>query len=99
MTTESEKTLASPLTITAVCDELEKQEPSAYIGEEEGLNDNGVDLPNHISDVVLEQNRFWSVRKMFLVEYTPDNMKDSGIFVFIAIYAKSDVGFVQNKNL
>ena len=95
LTTESEKTLASPLTITAVCDELEKQEPSAYIGEEEGLNDNGVDLPNHISDVVLEQNRFGRLGNV-LVEHTPDNMKDSSIS-FYCYYAKSNVGFVQNK--
>ena len=77
LTTESEKTLASPLTITAVCDELEKQEPRA-LGEEEGLNDNGVDLPNHISDVVLEQNRFGRLGNVS-VEYTADNMKDSSI--------------------
>lgn len=94
LTTESEKTLASPLTITAVCDELEKQEPSA-LGEEEGLNDNGVDLPNHISDVVLEQNRFGRLGNVS-VEYTPDNMKDSSIS-FYCYYAKSNVGFVQNK--
>lgn len=94
LTTESEKTLASPLTITAVCDELEKQEPSA-LGEKEGLNDNGVDLPNHISDVVLEQNRFGRLGNVS-VEYTPDNMKDSGIS-FYCYYAKSNVGFVQNK--
>lgn len=95
LTTESEKTLASPLTITAVCDELEKQEPSAYISEKEGLNDNGVDLPNHISDVVLEQNRFGRLGNVS-VEYTPDNMKDSSIS-FYCYYAKSNVGFVQNK--
>lgn len=94
LTTESEKTLASPLTITAVCDELEKQEPSA-LGEEEGLNDNGVDLPNHISDVILEQNRFGRLGNVS-VEYTPDNMKDSSIS-FYCYYAKSNVGFVQNK--
>lgn len=94
LTTESEKTLASPLTITAVCDELEKQEPSA-LGEEKGLNDNGVDLPNHISDVVLEQNRFGRLGNVS-VEYTPDNMKDSSIS-FYCYYAKSNVGFVQNK--
>lgn len=94
LTTESEKTVASPLTITAVCDELEKQEPSA-LGEEEGLNDNGVDLPNHISDVILEQNRFGRLGNVF-VEYTPDNMKDSSIS-FYCYYAKSNVGFVQNK--
>lgn len=94
LTTESEKTLASPLTITAVCDELEKQEPSA-LGEEEGLNDNGVDLPNHISDVVLEQNCFGRLGNVS-VEYTPDNMKDSSIS-FYCYYAKSNVGFVQNK--
>lgn len=94
LTTESEKALASPLTITAVCDELEKQEPSA-LGEEEGLNDNGVDLPNHISDVVLEQNRFGRLGNVS-VEYTPDNMKDSSIS-FYCYYAKSNVGFVQNK--
>lgn len=94
LTTESEKTLASPLTITAVCDELEKQEPSA-LGEEEGLNDNGVDLPNHISDVILEQNRFVRLGNVS-VEYTPDNMKDSSIS-FYCYYAKSNVGFVQNK--
>ena len=94
LTTESEKTLPSPLTITAVCDELEKQEPSA-LGEEEGLNDNGVDLPNHISDVVLEQNRFGRLGNVS-VEYTPDNMKDSSIS-FYCYYAKSNVGFVQNK--
>lgn len=95
LTTESDKTLASPLTITAVCDELEKQEPSAHIGEEEGLNDNGVDLPNHISDVVLEQNRFGRLGNVS-VEYTADNMKDSSIS-FYCYYAKSNVGFVQNK--
>lgn len=94
LTTESEKTVASPLTITAVCDELEKQEPSA-LGEEKGLNDNVVDLPNHISDVVLEQNRFGRLGNVS-VEYTPDNMKDSGIS-FYCYYAKSNVGFVQNK--
>lgn len=94
LTTESEKTLASPLTITAVCDELKKQEPSA-LGEEVGLNDNGVDLPNHISDVVLEQNRFGRLGNVS-VEYTPDNMKDSSIS-FYCYYAKSNVGFVQNK--
>ena len=94
LTTESEKTVASPLTITAVCDELEKQEPSA-LGEEEGLNDNGVDLPNHISDVVLEQNCFGRLGNVS-VECTPDNMKDSGIS-FYCYYAKSNVGFVQNK--
>lgn len=94
LTTESDKTLASPLTITAVCDELEKQEPSA-LDEEVGLNDNGVDLPNHISDVVLEQNCFGRLGNVF-VEYTPDNMKDSSIS-FYCYYAKSDVGFVQNK--
>ena len=95
LTTESEKTLASPLTITAVCDELEKQEPSAYISEKEGLNDNGVDLPNHISNVVLEQNCFGRLGNVS-VEYTPDNMKDSSIS-FYCYYAKSNVGFVQNK--
>lgn len=94
LTTESEKTLASPLTITAVCDKLEKQKPSA-LGEEKGLNDNGVDLPNHISDVVLEQNCFGRLGNVS-VEYTPDNMKDSGIS-FYCYYAKSNVGFVQNK--
>lgn len=94
LTTESEKTLPSPLTITAVCDELERQEPSA-LGEEEGLNDNGVDLPNHISDVVLEQNCFGRLGNVS-VECTPDNMKDSGIS-FYCYYAKSNVGFVQNK--
>lgn len=94
LTTESDKTLASPLTITAVCDELKKQEPSA-LGEEEGLNDNGVDLPNHISDVVLEQNCFGRLGNVS-VEYTPDNMKDSSIS-FYCYYAKSNVGFVQNK--
>lgn len=94
LTTESEKTLPSSLTITAVCDELEKQEPSA-LGEEKGLNDNGVDLPNHISDVVLEQNRFGRLGNVS-VEYTPDNMKDSSIS-FYCYYAKSNVGFVQNK--
>lgn len=94
LTTESDKTLASPLTITAVCDELKKQEPSA-LGEEVGLNDNGVDLPNHISDVVLEQNRFGRLGNVS-VEYTPDNMKDSSIS-FYCYYAKSNVGFVQNK--
>lgn len=94
LTTESEKTLASPLTITAVCDELEKQEPSA-LGEEKGLNDNGVDLPNHISDVVLEQNRFGRLGNVS-VEYTADKMKDSSIS-FYCYYAKSNVGFVQNK--
>lgn len=94
LTTESEKTLPSSLTITAVCDELEKQEPSA-LGEEKGLNDNGVDLPNHISDVVLEQNRFGRLGNVF-VEYTPDNIKDSSIS-FYCYYAKSNVGFVQNK--
>lgn len=94
LTTESEKTVASPLTITAVCDELEKQEPSA-LGEEKGLNDNGVDLPNHISDVVLEQNRFGRLGNVS-VEYTADNMKDSSIS-FYCYYAKSNVGFVQNK--
>jgi hypothetical protein len=94
LTTESDKTLASPLTITAVCDELKKQEPSA-LGEEEGLNDNGIDLPNHISDVVLEQNCFGRLGNV-LVEYTPDNMKDSSIS-FYCYYAKSNVGFVQNK--
>lgn len=94
LTTESDKTLASPLTITAVCDELKKQEPSA-LGEEVGLNDNGVDLPNHISDVVLEQNCFGRLGNVS-VEYTPDNMKDSSIS-FYCYYAKSNVGFVQNK--
>ena len=94
LTTESEKTLASPLTITAVCDELEKQEQSV-LGEAEGLNDNGVDLPTHISDVVLEQNHFGRLGNV-LVEYTPDNMKDSSIS-FYCYYAKSNVGFVQNK--
>ena len=94
LTTESEKALASPLTITAVCDKLEKQKPSA-LGEEKGLNDNGVDLPNHISDVVLEQNCFGRLGNVS-VEYTPDNMKDSGIS-FYCYYAKSNVGFVQNK--
>lgn len=94
LTTESEKTLASPLTITAVCDELEKQEQSA-LGEEVGLNDNGVDLQNHISDVVLEQNHFGRLGNV-LVEHTPDNMKDSSIS-FYCYYAKSNVGFVQNK--
>lgn len=94
LTTESDKTLASPLTITAVCDELEKEGPSA-LGEEEGLNDNGVDLPNHISDVVLEQNCFGRLGNVS-VEYTPDNMKDSSIS-FYCYYAKSNVGFVQNK--
>ena len=94
LTTESEKSLASPLTITAVCDELEKQEQSD-LGEAEGLNDNGVDLPNHISDVVLEQNHFGRLGNV-LVEYTPDNMKDSSIS-FYCYYAKSNVGFVQNK--
>lgn len=94
LTTESEKTLASPLTITAVCDELEKQEQSA-LGEEEGLNDNGVDLQNHISDVVLGQNHFGRLGNV-LVEYTPDNMQDSSIS-FYCYYAKSNVGFVQNK--
>lgn len=94
LTTESEKTLASPLTITAVCDELEKQEQSA-LGEEAGLNDNGVDLQNHISDVVLGQNHFGRLGNV-LVEYTPDNMKDSSIS-FYCYYAKSNVGFVQNK--
>lgn len=94
LTTESEKTLASPLTITAVCDELEKQEPSA-LGEEEGLNDTGVDLPNHITDVVLEQNRFGRLENVS-VEYTADNMKDSSIS-FYCYYAKSNMGFVQNK--
>lgn len=94
LTTESEKTPASPLTITAVCDELEKQEPSP-LGEEEGLNDNGVDFPNHISDVVLEQNRFGRLGNVS-VEYTADNMKDSSIS-FYCYYAKSHVGFVQNK--
>lgn len=94
LTTESEKTLASPLTITAVCDELEKQEQSA-LGEAEGLNDNGVDLQNHISDVVLGQNHFGRLGNV-LVEYTPDNMKDSSIS-FYCYYAKSNVGFVQNK--
>ena len=94
LTTESEKTLASPLTITDVCDELEKQEQSA-LGEAEGLNDNGVDLQNHISDVVLGQNHFGRLGNVF-VEYTPDNMKDSSIS-FYCYYAKSNVGFVQNK--
>lgn len=94
LTTESEKTLASPLTITAVCDELEKQEPSA-LGEEEGLNDTGVDLPNHITDVVLEQNRFGRLENVS-VEYTADNMKDSSVS-FYCYYAKSNMGFVQNK--
>lgn len=94
LTTESEKTLASPLTVTAVCDELEKQEQSA-LGEAEGLNDNGVDLTNHISDVVLGQNHFGRLGNV-LVEYTPDNMKDSSIS-FYCYYAKSNVGFVQNK--
>lgn len=94
LTTESDKTLASPLTITAICDELEKEGPSA-LGEEEGLNDNGVDLPNHISDVVLEQNCFGRLGNVS-VEYTPDNMKDSSIS-FYCYYAKSNVGFVQNK--
>ena len=94
LTTESEKSLASPLTITAVCDELKKQEQSA-LGEEADLNDNGVDLPNHISDVVLEQNHFGRLGNV-LVEYTPDNMKDSSIS-FYCYYAKSNVEFVQNK--
>ncbi len=94
LTTESEKTLASPLTITAVCDELEKQEQSA-LGKEKGQNDNGVDLPNHISDVVLEQNCFGWLGNV-LVEYIPDNLKDSSIS-FYSYYAKSNVGFVQNK--
>ena len=62
LTTESDKTLASPLTITAVCDELEKE------------------------------GRLGNVS----VEYTPDNMKDSSIS-FYCYYAKSNVGFVQNK--
>lgn len=94
LTTESEKTLASPLTITAVCDELEKQEPSA-LGEEEGLNDNGVDLPNHVSDVVLEQNCFGRLGNVS-VEYTPDNMKDSGIS-FYCYYAKVMWGLCRIK--
>lgn len=94
LTTESEKTLASPLTITAVCDELEKQEQSA-LGEEADLNDNAVDLQNHISDVVLGQNHFGRLGNV-LVEYTPDNMQDSSIS-FYCYYAKSNVGFVQNK--
>lgn len=94
LTTESEKTLASPLTITAVCDELEKQEQSA-LGEAKGLNDNGVDLQKHISDVVLGQNHFGRLGNV-LVEYTPDNMQDSSIS-FYCYYAKSNVGFVQNK--
>lgn len=94
LTTESEKTLPSPLIVTAVCDELEKQEQSD-LGEEEGLNDNAVDLQNHISDVVLGQNHFGRLGNVF-VEYTPDNMKDSSIS-FYCYYAKSNVGFVQNK--
>jgi len=94
LTTESEKTLASPLTITAVCDELEKQESGA-LGEEKGLNDNGVDLPNQISDVVLEQNRFGRLGNVS-VEYTPDNMKDSSIS-FIAIMQRAMWGLCRIK--
>ena len=81
-----------PFTISFVTTESEK---TLALGEEEGLNDNGVDLPNHISDVVLEQNCFGRLGNVS-VEYTPDNMKDSSIS-FYCYYAKSNVGFVQNK--